>query len=61
MNNEQMEENPWDFGVVAGGLEHKIKLVAEGVANGHEKLDRAIEETQAAHLEILSAIKFSFS
>ena len=59
MNNEQMEEIKRHFGVVAEGLEHKIQLVAEGVANVNEKLDRAIEENEAAHREILSAIKFS--
>jgi len=46
---------------VAEGLEHKIQLVAEGVANGNGKVDRAIEENEAAHREILSAIKLSFA
>ncbi len=61
MNTEQMEEIKRHFGVVAEGLEHKIQLVAEGVANVNEKLDRAIEENETAHREILSAIKFSFA
>jgi len=46
---------------VAEGLEHKIQLVAEGVANVNEKLDRHIEESEGAHQEILSAIKFSYA
>ncbi len=56
MNNEQMEEIKRHFGVVAEGLEHKIQLVAEGVANVNEKLDCTIEANEAAHREVLSAI-----
>ena len=61
MNDEQVEEIKRHFSVVAEGLEHKIQLVAEGVANGNEKLDRHIEESERAHQEILSAIKFSYA
>ncbi|MFQ5544328.1 MAG: hypothetical protein ACE5FY_08275 [Nitrospiria bacterium] len=61
MNDEQMEELKRYFGVVAEGLENKIQLVAEGVANLNEKLARHIEENDEAHREILSAIKFSYA
>lgn len=61
MNHAQMEEIKRYFGGVAEGLEHKIQLVAEGVANVNEQLDRVIEENEAGHREILSAIKFSFA
>ncbi|MFQ5780299.1 MAG: hypothetical protein ACE5HN_05880 [Nitrospiria bacterium] len=57
--DQKIEENKRYFGVVAEGLEHKIQLVSEGVANLNEKLDRHIEENEEAHREILSAIKFS--
>ena len=63
MNPDEMDEIKRHFGVVAEGLEHKIQLVAEGVANLNEKFDREIsafrEENEQAHREILSAIKFS--
>jgi len=61
MSPNEMQEIKRHFGVVAEGLENKIQLVAEGVANLNEKLDRHIEENEAAHREILSAIKFSYA
>jgi hypothetical protein len=61
MEKDEIDEVKRHFDVVAEGLEHKIQLVAEGVANLNEKLDRHIEENEAAHREILSAIKFSYA
>jgi hypothetical protein len=65
MEKGEIEEIKRYFGVVAEGLEHKIQLVAEGVANLNEKFDRDItflrEENEQAHKEILSAIKFSYA
>jgi len=59
--DEKFEETKRYFDVVAEGMEYKIQLVAEGVANLNEKMDRHIEENEAAHREILSAIKFSYA
>ena len=39
MNREEVEEIKRHFDVVAEGLEHKIQLVAEGVATLNDKLD----------------------
>lgn len=65
MEKSEIEEIKRHFGVIAEGLEHKIQLVAEGVANLNEKFDREMtslrEENEAAHREILSAIKFSYA
>ena len=52
MNNEQMEEIKRHFGVVAEGLEHKIQLVAEGVANLDEKLERFRQEVTEEFKEV---------
>ena len=65
MEKGEIEEIKRHFGVIAEGLEHKIQLVAEGVANLNEKFDREItslrEENEQAHREILSAVKFSYA
>ena len=61
MEKGEMEEIKRHFGVVAEGLRSDIQQVAEGVTNLNEKLDRQIEENEAAHREILSAIKFSYA
>ena len=61
MNREEIEEIKSHFGVVAEGLRDEIRQVSEGVVNVNEKLDRHIEESQSAHQEILSAIKFSYA
>lgn len=65
MNNEQMEEIKRHFGVVAEGLEHKIQLVAEGVTNLDEKLDREMDslrhEMRTEFAEVKSMIKFSYT
>lgn len=61
MNWEDVEEIKRHLNIVAEGLEHKIQLVAEGVANLNEKVDRQIEENERAHQEILSGIRFSYA
>lgn len=61
MNDEQMEEIKRHFGVVAEGLEHKIQLVAEGVANLDEKLERFRQEVTEEFKEVKSMIKFSYT
>jgi hypothetical protein len=57
--DEKFEETKRYFGVVAEGLKHKIRLVAEGITNLNEKLGRQIEENEAARREILSAIRIT--
>jgi uncharacterized small protein (DUF1192 family) len=47
--------------VISEDVISKVQLVAEGVANLNEKLDRHIDENQREHKDILAAIKFSYA
>jgi hypothetical protein len=49
------------FHVISEDVISKVQLVAEGVANLNEKLDRHIEENRREHRDILAAIKFSYA
>jgi archaellum component FlaC len=49
------------FHVISEDVISKVQLVAEGVANLNEKLDRHIEENERGHKDILAAIKFSYA
>jgi archaellum component FlaC len=49
------------FHVISEDVISKVQLVAEGVANLNEKLDRHIDENQREHKDILAAIKFSYA
>jgi predicted RNase H-like nuclease (RuvC/YqgF family) len=49
------------FHVISEDVISKVQLVAEGVANLNEKLDRHIDENKREHKEILAAIKFSYA
>ncbi len=61
MNREEIEEIKRHFDVVAEGLEHKIQLVAEGVTNVNEKLERFRQEVQEEFKEVKAMIKFSYA
>jgi archaellum component FlaC len=49
------------FHVISEDVISKVQLVAGGVANLNEKLDRHIEENEREHKDILAAIKFSYA
>ena len=53
------------FHVVSEGVIDQVKLVAEGVANVDEKLDRRFNELEAeiqeTRQEVLAAVKFSYA
>jgi uncharacterized small protein (DUF1192 family) len=49
------------FHVISEDVISKVQLVAEGVANLNEKLDRHIDENKREHKDILAAIKFSYA
>lgn len=49
------------FHVISEDLISKVQLVAEGVANLNEKLDRHADENKREHNDILAAIKFSYA
>jgi len=57
------EEIVHQFHIISDDVISQVKLVAEGVANANEKLDRTrLEfktEIQEARQEVLAAIKFS--
>ena len=55
----KFEEVKRHFGVVAEGLEHKIQLVAEGVANVDETLERFRREVQEEFKEVKFMTSFS--
>ena len=40
MNNERMEENPWDFGVVAGGLDQPMAAIEGEVTSPKARMER---------------------
>ena len=46
---------------MAEGLEHKIQLVAEGITNVDEKLERFRQEVKEEFKETRSMIKFSYA
>ncbi len=49
------------FHVISEDVISKVQLVAEGVANLNEKLDRHTDENKGEHKDILAAIKFSYA
>jgi len=49
------------FHIISEDVISKVQLVAEGVANLNEKLDRHIDENRREHNEIMAAIKFSYA
>jgi len=57
--NERFEEAKRYFGVRAEELQRHIQLVAEGVANVDEKLERFREETRSEFRETQAMIRFS--
>lgn len=61
MEKGDVEEIKRHFGVVAESLEHKIQLVAEGITNVDEKLERFRQEVKEEFREAKSMIKFSFA
>ncbi|MBM4137779.1 MAG: hypothetical protein FJ241_13260 [Nitrospira sp.] len=61
MEKGDIEEIKRHFGVVAESLEHKIQLVAEGITNVDEKLERFRQEVKEEFREAKSMIKFSFA
>ena len=61
MDNAQMEEIKRHFGVVIEGLESKIQIVAEGISNVDEKLERFRQEFKEEFEEVKSMIKFSYA
>lgn len=61
MEKGEIEEIKRYFGVVAEGLEHKIQLVAEGIANVDEKLERFRQEVKEGFKEVKAMIKFSYA
>ena len=61
MEKREIEEIKRHFSVVAEGLEHKIQLVAEGITNVDEKLERFRQEVKEEFKETRSMIKFSYA
>ena len=59
------EEIIHQFHVISEGVISQVKLVAEGVANVNEKLDRRSNELKAqiqeTRQEVLAGIKFSYA
>ena len=59
------EEIVHQFHVISEDVISQVKLVAEGVGNVNEKLDRTRQELkseiQEARQEVLAAIKFSYA
>ena len=49
------------FHIISEDMISKVQLVAEGVVNLNEKLDRHIDENRREHQDILAAIKFSYA
>ena len=56
---EFREDIVHQFHMISEDVISKVQLVAEGVANLNEKLDRHIDENRREHNEIMAAIKFS--
>ncbi len=61
MEKSEVEEIKRHFSVVAEGLEYKIQLLAEGITNVDEKLERFRQEVKEEFKEAKSMIKFSFA
>jgi len=61
MEKSEVEEIKRHFSVVAEGLEYKIQLLAEGITNVDEKLERFRKEVKEEFKEAKSMIKFSFA
>ena len=61
MEKREIEEIKRHFSVVAEGLEHKIQLVAEGITNVDEKLERFRQEVKEEFKETRSMIRFSYA
>jgi len=61
MEKREMEEIKRHFSIVAEGLEHKIQLVAEGITNVDEKLERFRQEVKEEFKETRSMIRFSYA
>ena len=61
MDNAQMEEIKRHFRVVIEGLESNIQIVAEGISNVDEKLERIRQEFKEEFREVKSMIKFSYA
>ncbi|MBI5746243.1 MAG: hypothetical protein HZA13_04505 [Nitrospirae bacterium] len=59
--NEKSEETRRHFDVVSEGLRSDIRMIAEGHHLLDNNIERLREENEAAHKEILSAIKFSYA
>lgn len=59
--NQRFEDTRRHFDVVAEALRGDIRAVAEGHLGLGRQLQALREENDAAHREILSAIKFSYA
>ena len=59
MEKGEIEEIKRHFNVVAEGLEHKIQLVAEGITNVDENMERFRQEVKEEFKETRIMIKFS--
>jgi len=61
--DEKYKETKHYFRIISEGLQSEIKLVAEGVANVNEKLDREVtflrQEMKSEFGEVKAMIKFS--
>lgn len=55
------EEVIHQFHIISEDVISKVQLVAEGVANLNEKLDRHADENRKDHMETVAAIKFSYA
>lgn len=60
MEKNEIEEIKRHFNIVAEGLEHKIQLVAEGITNVNEKMERFRQEVKEEFKETRIMIKFSY-
>ena len=58
---EFREEVIHQFHIISEDVISKVQLVAEGVANLNEKLDRHADENRKDHMETIAAIKFSYA
>ncbi|MBM4307294.1 MAG: hypothetical protein FJ115_03760 [Deltaproteobacteria bacterium] len=63
--DQKTEEVLHQFHIIAEDLGTKIKLVAEGVVNLNEKMDRNLDQLnknmEQKHQDVLAAIKFSYA
>ena len=58
---EFREDIVHQFHIISEDVISKVQLVAEGVANLNEKLDRHADENRKDHMETVAAIKFSYA